>query len=119
MQLDKVIQENASSAEELAATSEELNGQAEQLQSAVAFFRMGKGSGNGYEGDRERRAPKLLTGPARAQAARAAEPENGVNGLKKEAGLGLPETQARVFNSVEPQVPKDRKDRRDESFEEY
>lgn len=115
-QLDKVIQENASSAEELAATSEELNGQAEQLQSAVAFFRMGKGSGNGHGGDRERRAPKLLTGPARAQTARDAEPANGANGLKKEAGSGLSETQTQAFDAREPQV---RKDRKDESFEEY
>ncbi len=116
MQLDKVIQENASSAEELAATSEELNGQAEQLQSAVAFFRMGKGSGNGHDGDKERRAPKLLTGPARAPAARTAEQADGVNGLKKASGLGFSDTQAQVFDAGEPQV---RRDRKDESFEEY
>jgi methyl-accepting chemotaxis protein len=116
LQLDKVIQENASSAEELAATSEELNGQAEQLQSAVAFFRMGKDSGNGHEKDRERPAPKLLTGPARVQAAVAAEPSNGVNVPKKQAGLELPEAPTQVFDAGEPQVQKDRKD---ESFEEY
>ncbi len=38
LQLDKVVQQNASSAEEMAAMSEELNGQAEQLQRTVAFF---------------------------------------------------------------------------------
>ena len=40
-QLDKVAQSNAASAEELAATSEEMTNHAEQLQSMVAFFRVG------------------------------------------------------------------------------
>jgi methyl-accepting chemotaxis protein len=36
--LDRVIQQNASSSEEMASTSEELSSQAQQLQSTVAFF---------------------------------------------------------------------------------
>jgi methyl-accepting chemotaxis protein len=38
-QLDQVIQQNAAAAEEMASTSADLNGQAEQLQAAVAFFK--------------------------------------------------------------------------------
>jgi methyl-accepting chemotaxis protein len=40
-QLEKVIQQNASAAEEMASTTEELTGQANQLVSALAFFRTG------------------------------------------------------------------------------
>jgi len=40
-QLEKVIQENASAAEEMASTTEELTGQADQLLTALAFFRTG------------------------------------------------------------------------------
>jgi methyl-accepting chemotaxis protein len=38
-QLEKVIQQNASAAEEMASTTEELTGQADQLVSALQFFR--------------------------------------------------------------------------------
>lgn len=54
LQLDKATQQNAASAEELAATSEELNGQAAQLQHAVSFFKLDetnnsrKSTGGGY-----------------------------------------------------------------------
>ncbi len=39
-QLDKVTQQNTSAAEEMSSTSVELAGQAEQLQSAIAYFRL-------------------------------------------------------------------------------
>jgi methyl-accepting chemotaxis protein len=39
-QLDSVIQQNASSSEEMAVTAEELSGQADRLQSAIAFFKL-------------------------------------------------------------------------------
>lgn len=39
VQLDQVIQKNASSAEEMAATSEELSAQAKQLQTVIEFFK--------------------------------------------------------------------------------
>jgi methyl-accepting chemotaxis protein len=42
MQLDQVIQQNASASEEMASTAEELLGQAEQLQDAVAYFKVGE-----------------------------------------------------------------------------
>jgi len=44
-QLDQVIQQNASGSEETSATSEELAGQAMQLQTAIAFFRVSGASG--------------------------------------------------------------------------
>ena len=40
-QLNQVVQTNASSAEELAATAEEMSGQSQQLQQAVAYFKVG------------------------------------------------------------------------------
>ncbi|HTX35231.1 MAG TPA: methyl-accepting chemotaxis protein, partial [Bryobacteraceae bacterium] len=42
-QLEKVIQQNASAAEEMASTTEELTGQADQLITALGFFRTGDG----------------------------------------------------------------------------
>ncbi len=40
LQLDQVIQQNASSAEELAGTAEALNGQAGQLQASINYFKV-------------------------------------------------------------------------------
>jgi len=40
-QLERVIQQNASAAEEMASTTEELTGQADQLMTALGFFRTG------------------------------------------------------------------------------
>jgi methyl-accepting chemotaxis protein len=40
-QLEQVTQQNASSSEELAATAEQLNGQAQGLLEAVGYFRTG------------------------------------------------------------------------------
>ncbi|WP_304082675.1 methyl-accepting chemotaxis protein [Maridesulfovibrio ferrireducens] len=40
LQLDKVIQQNASASEEVAATSEELSSQAEELHAAMLFFKL-------------------------------------------------------------------------------
>jgi methyl-accepting chemotaxis protein len=42
-ELDRVVQQNASSSEELASTAEEIAAQAEELRSVVAFFRVGDG----------------------------------------------------------------------------
>jgi methyl-accepting chemotaxis protein len=49
LQLDQVVQRNASASEEMASMSEELSGQAEQLQRTIAFFRIDDGaSPNSY-----------------------------------------------------------------------
>lgn len=45
-QLDQVTQRNAAAAEELSTTAEEMNGQAEVLQRAVAIFRIGDDDGH-------------------------------------------------------------------------
>lgn len=42
-QLDKVIQQNAAATEEMSATAAELAGQAEQMQNAIEFFKIGVG----------------------------------------------------------------------------
>jgi methyl-accepting chemotaxis protein len=43
VQLDTVIQQNASNSEEMAAMAEELSGQAQQLASAIGFFKLVEG----------------------------------------------------------------------------
>jgi methyl-accepting chemotaxis protein len=48
LQLDQVVQRNASASEEMASMSEELSGQAEQLQRTIAFFRIDDGAGMGW-----------------------------------------------------------------------
>jgi methyl-accepting chemotaxis protein len=40
MQLDQVVQQNASQAEEMSSMAEELSGQAVQLQETISFFRV-------------------------------------------------------------------------------
>lgn len=47
VQLDQVIQQNASASEEMSSTSEELSAQAEQLQSAISFFRVKASNADG------------------------------------------------------------------------
>jgi len=46
-ELEKVIQGNAASAEELASAAEELSGMAASLKDSIAFFRVGSGAGEG------------------------------------------------------------------------
>ena len=43
LQLNQITQQNASASEELAATAEEMSGQAEQLQRLMGFFNTGDG----------------------------------------------------------------------------
>jgi methyl-accepting chemotaxis protein len=64
-----VVQQNASSAEEVASTAQELAGQAQQLQNAVSFFKVDESFAKRYarppqvEG-RERKLPALTAGEA-------------------------------------------------------
>jgi methyl-accepting chemotaxis protein len=46
IQLEKIIQQNASASEELAATTQELSSQSEQLVGVLAFFRTGNDEGH-------------------------------------------------------------------------
>ncbi|MBP7094553.1 MAG: chemotaxis protein, partial [Spirochaetia bacterium] len=50
LQLDQVIQGNASSSEELASMSEELSGQSRALLDAIAFFTVDAGDARRTEG---------------------------------------------------------------------
>ena len=43
-QLSRLTQQNASASEELAATSQEMSGQAQQLQQTMAFFKVSDGA---------------------------------------------------------------------------
>jgi len=52
--LEEIIQQNASSSEELASAAEEVAAQAEELRSAVAFFRTGD---DAMDADREALPP--------------------------------------------------------------
>jgi methyl-accepting chemotaxis protein len=63
-QLDTVIQRNASASEEMTTTSEELSGQAQHLQEAIAFFRCEKTGGSRVV-TMSATAPKRLPFPAR------------------------------------------------------
>ncbi|MDH4285494.1 MAG: methyl-accepting chemotaxis protein, partial [Gallionellaceae bacterium] len=50
-QLNQITQQNASASEELAATAEEMSGQATQLQSLMAFFKVGGATGSAQAGE--------------------------------------------------------------------
>ncbi|MGO8693035.1 MAG: methyl-accepting chemotaxis protein [Rectinemataceae bacterium] len=65
LQLDQVIQQNASGSEELSATSEELSGQARQLQDIMSFFRLGA---------EDRKDPPSPTAKVSTAAGRDGEP---------------------------------------------
>ena len=57
-QLNQITQQNATSAEELAATSEEMSGQAQGLQQLIAFFRIdGAQETAGLQGSAQSLAP--------------------------------------------------------------
>jgi len=64
MQLDTVVQQNASASEELASMSEELSGQSEQLSSAIEFFKVNAAT----EGKTEPEKKNASVVPARAKA---------------------------------------------------
>jgi methyl-accepting chemotaxis protein len=61
-QLNQITQQNASSSEELAATAEEMSGQAENLQHLVGFFKVEGADAQGCKpqpgGRAERRCAK-------------------------------------------------------------
>lgn len=75
-QLDKVIQQNAGASEEMAATAEELSAQADIMNSALAFFNVGRGSSNHHR-------PAIRT----AASQRIAQPPIKRPAPKKQAAL--------------------------------
>lgn len=76
-QLDKATQQNASSSEELAATSEELSAQADNLQQAVAYFKLAANGGGGQVtgGGGPRNAPAAPAAPVKRESVRPSSPE--------------------------------------------
>jgi len=94
-QLDQVIQRNAASSEELASTAADLAAQAEALQQAISFFKIGAGTPSSHH-EVSAPAPDLdepshpmtpPAPPARSAPARAASPGGAVIDLgeKREA----------------------------------
>jgi methyl-accepting chemotaxis protein len=64
-QLDKVIQQNAASSEELASMAEELTGQSESMVGVVGFFRLGGGKArDGGPASPTPAAPRTAAAPA-------------------------------------------------------
>jgi methyl-accepting chemotaxis protein len=61
--LDRVTQQNASAAEQLAATAGELSSQAQQLQTAVGFFRLEDAHAS-HAAPRRAASPRATPGPA-------------------------------------------------------
>ena len=89
-QLEKVIQQNASAAEEMASTTEELTGQADQLISALGFFRTNE---SGPAGQSTAARPAASLGKLREAVSQAAPPaaskathKSGVRLRMKDAG---------------------------------
>jgi len=65
-QLEKVIQQNASASEEMASTTEELTGQADQLLSALGFFRTGdEGQNRAHQAAAARPSKQAFSAPVR------------------------------------------------------
>jgi hypothetical protein len=70
-QISQTTQQTAASSEELAATAHEMSGQAEQLQSSMAFFTLA----GGHSGAAPKKAPKPIAGPrAKERAGGAVRP---------------------------------------------
>jgi methyl-accepting chemotaxis protein len=71
-QLNKATQQNASASEELAATAEEMGGQAGQLQELMSFFSVEGSSKSGAGGTVKKTARAAAPAPKPAAHAKAA-----------------------------------------------
>jgi len=104
-QLEKVIQQNASASEEMASTTEELTGQADQLMSALGFFRTGD--------ERHAAAPRSAGAkPGRTSEAPPAKP------AKTEYAPAAMSAKAGAKGGVTLKM-KDKGDTLDKEFERY
>lgn len=108
MQLDQVVQENASASEELASMAEELSGQALQLNETMSFFRLRDGAAApGAEKHAHPRTPPAAPRPAARSRARP----------RVEAGdAEEPSPRGREIALARPQSPDPA---RDSDFEEF
>jgi methyl-accepting chemotaxis protein len=89
MQLDTVVQQNASASEELASMSEELSGQSEQLAASIEFFKVDSDSGK--KADSHPKGAAEAAVPAPAHAAKAETKRKALGG-KSVAIAALPAT---------------------------
>jgi methyl-accepting chemotaxis protein len=96
MQLDTVVQQNASASEELASMSEELSGQSEQLAAAIEFFKV--------DSKEERKA---------LSASSAASPPPAKAERKRVASRAAPREKSTAIAAVSPTK------RSDSDFEEF
>jgi len=99
-QLEKVIQQNASAAEEMASTTEELTGQADQLMTALGFFRTGD------------------SGPAQA-AHTPARPQQSLNRLHEAVGRSAAPSAAKPNGKAGVALKMKDGDHVDKEFERY
>ena len=90
-QLEKVIQQNASAAEEMASTTEELTGQADQLLTALGFFRTGD-TGQGPAAHSVAAKPASSVAKLREAVAHAAPPSASKTARKTGVALKMRET---------------------------
>ncbi len=126
-QLDTVIQHNASTAEELNATSEELAGQAEKLQENISFFNIGRAAGGGQRGAADF-AQVMRTAPAfqgvqlrkvkALPAKRAAVPAKLGQAMPEERGAGAAAAAAALKKGIAIDLNENR-DGDDAAFEEF
>jgi len=72
IQLDTVIQQNASGSEEMAAMAEELSGQSQSLAASISFFKL-PGGAEGARGTKPAHAPEVPHAAAHEAAPRAVE----------------------------------------------
>jgi methyl-accepting chemotaxis protein len=119
MQLDQVIQENASASEEMASTAEELNSQSEQLLGAISFFKV---NGNGDGGKQVRQ----LAAPAAKPAERTGGSEQGTRAQaqQQQAAPRREQQQSRSSSATETGIKladaeTDSGDGTDADFEEF
>ena len=97
-QLNQITQQNASASEELAATAEEMSGQANNLQQLMAFFNVGNGQGQSQgQGKGSTRAAATRHAGAPAGAAPTAGKANGAQSRKAMALNGIDESQFARF----------------------
>ena len=82
-QLNQITQQNASASEELAATAEEMSGQATQLQSLMAFFKVGGATGSARAED----ASAASKAAAEKQAKNRAAPQLALAGTGAGGGF--------------------------------
>jgi len=90
-QLEKVIQQNASAAEEMASTTEELTGQADQLMTALGFFRTGD-TGQAPAAHAPAHKPAASLGRLREAVAHTAPPSASKTAGKSGVALKMKET---------------------------